>query len=65
MIRQALKARGVSLTNTGFKKVMAATTSNIRFNRIEFGEMTSPEDALSIAARYARMYLESKVGDEY
>jgi hypothetical protein len=51
MIRQALEARNIHLSNSEFAVVMEIVTDDIKFNRIGFKKKTSMEDVISIAEK--------------
>jgi len=53
MIRQALEAKGIQLSNSEFAVVMQITTDDIKFNRIGFKKRTSIEYVLDIAVKSA------------
>lgn len=53
MIRQALEAKGIILTNNEFAAVMYITTQDIKFNRISFNKRTSFNETVQIAVKSA------------
>ena len=54
MLREALEAKGITLTNNEFAAVMYITTQDIKFNRIGFNKRTSYKEVISIAEKSAK-----------
>lgn len=51
MLRQALEAKGIHLSDSEFAIVTEITTDDIKFNNIHFGKKTSKADIIAIAER--------------
>ena len=60
MFREDLEKRlGFKISDSLFKKVLEAATSDIKFNRIGFGKKTSYGQAIDIAVICAKVQIKS------
>jgi hypothetical protein len=56
MLRQALEAKSIYLSNAEFAIVMEIVTDDLKFNRVSFGKYTNLDYVIDIAVKSATIF---------